>query len=240
MRVQLEALFCGTLLLSAQAGGSLLAQVPADAVSSRLTRVLPADVADEVRQRIDDARVRGLPADALAARALELSAKGLPPEQVARAVEQQARYLDAARTALVAARRADPQADEIDAGATALRKGVDADAVRDLAASTPSGRSLAVPLLVMSSLVDRGLPADNALRQVLARIQARASDQQLERLADGPGVTSIQAPWGLNGKDVAANRRPDVGRPDMLPTASATKGNRPAATPARPPGASKP
>jgi len=240
MRVQLEAVLCGGLLLSSHGAGPLCAQVPADAVSSRLTRVLPADVADEVLRRIDDARARGLPAAALVARALELSAKGLPPDRVERVIEQQVGYLEAARAALVAAGRTDPQPDEIDAGATALRKGVDKRDVSDLASSTPSGRSLAVPLLVMSSLVDRGLPADNALRQVLARIQARASDQQLERLADGPGVTAIQAPSGLNGKDVAANRRPDVSRPDMLPTAAATKGNRPAATPPRPPGAAKP
>jgi hypothetical protein len=240
MRMQLEALLCGALLLSSHAAGQLRAQVPTEEVASRLARVLPADVADQVLRRIDETRARGLPADALAARALELSAKGLAPERVVQVIDQQAGYLEAARGALVSAGRTDPQPDEIDAGATALRKGVDGRDLSSLASSAPSARSLAVPLLVMSSLVDRGLPADNALREVLARIQARASDQQLERLADGPGVTTLQAPSALNGKDVAANRRPDVGRPDMLPTTAATKGNRPAATPPRPPGVARP
>ena len=236
MRMQLEALLCGALLLSSHAARPLRAQVPSQGASSRLARVLPADVADQVLRRIVETRARGLPADALAARALELSAKGMAPERLAQTIEQQAGYLEIARDALVAAGRSDPQADEVDAAATALRKGVEGRAVRDLAGSAPSGRSLAIPLLVMSSLVDRGLPADNALRQVLARVQARASDQQLERLADGPGVAAVQAPSALNGQDVAANRRPDVSRPDMLPTTAATKGNRPAATPPRPPG----
>jgi hypothetical protein len=240
MRMQLEALLCGALLLSSHAAGALRAQVPSEGASGRLARVLPADVADQVLRRIDETRSRGLPADALAARALELSAKGLAPERLAQAIEQQAGYLEVARGDLIAAGRTDPQADEIDAAATALGKGVQERAVRDLASSAPSGRSLAIPLLVMSSLVDRGLPADNALRQVLARVQARASDQQLERLADGPGIATVQAPSALNGQDVAANRRPDVGRPDMLPTSAATKGNRPAATPSRPPGVAKP
>jgi len=241
MRVQLEALLCGALLLSSQAAGPLRAQAPTRAVAVRLSRLLPGDVAEEVALRIETARAGGLPGDALTARALELAAKGLAPERVAQAIDQEAGYLEAARGALIAAGRTNLLPDEIDAGATALRKGVGGRGVSDLARLTPSSRSLAVPLLVVSSLVDRGLPADNALRQVLARIEASASDQQLERLADGPGVTTLQAPSGLNGKDVAANRRPDVGRPDMLPTSAATKGNRPAATPPRPPGtASRP
>jgi hypothetical protein len=99
---------------------------------------------------------------------------------------------------------------------------------------------LAVPLLIISSLVDRGLPADNAVRQVLARVEARASDQQLERLADARSVIGNQTPASLNATDIAASRRADVGRPGLVPTGAVITGNRPPASPPRPPGVAKP
>jgi type II secretory pathway component PulK len=230
---------CGALLL-ARGPGAARAQAPSDPASARLSQVLPEAIADHVVQRINSARGEGLPAEALTARALELSAKGVAPERIARTIDQQAGYLDQGNRVLRAAGRAEPSADEIDAAATALGRGVDPGAVSELAGSAPSGRSLAVPLLVLASLVDRGLPVDNAMQQVLARVASRASDRQLEQLADGRGLTTVQAPSALSGQDVAANRRPDIGRPDMLPTTAATKGNRPTAAPARPPGGPRP
>src|SRR5437867_2552487 len=111
MRVQLEAWLFGALLLSSQGAGQLRAQIPSEDVSGRLARVLPADVAEQVLRRIDETRARGLPADALVARALELSAKGLAPERVVQVIDQQADYLEVARGALVSAGRTDPQPD---------------------------------------------------------------------------------------------------------------------------------
>ena len=80
--------------------------------------------------------------------------------------------------------------DEIDAGAEVLRRGVDGSKVSALAKSAPSGRSLAVPLFVIGSLMDRGLPSDSALSRVMARLQARAADRELERM---PGELPAQA-----------------------------------------------
>jgi len=75
--------------------------------------------------------------------------------------------------------------------------GVDGAAVSALAQSAPSGRSLAVPLFVIGSLVDRGLPSDEALRRVLERLQARAADADLERLPEQ--VTTRGRPAGVGG-----------------------------------------
>src|SRR5882724_637089 len=240
MRMQLGAFLCAAVLGLCPGTEPLAAQARSEDISSKLARVLPGGAADQVLRQIDDARARGLPAAALAARALELSAKGVAPDRIAQAIEDQAGWLEAGRAALTAGGRENAGADEIDAAATALRKGVDGRAVSDFARSAPSSRSLAVPLLIISSLVDRGLPADNALRQVLARVEARASDQQLERLADARSVIGNQTPASLNATDIAASRRAEVGRPGLVPTGAVITGNRPTASPPRPPGVAKP
>ena len=87
-----------------------------------------------------------------------------------------------------------PSSDEIEAGAEALRQGVDGAAVSELAKRAPSGRSLAVPLFVIGSLVDRGLPSDEALARVLAKLQARASDREIEEIPEGLGPNQGNRP----------------------------------------------
>ncbi len=204
-------------LLTAQAAS------PADAI----TRALPADVARRILAGIADVRARGLPADLLARRALELSAKGVPPARIETAVADEAADLAAARDALAAGGRPGATDDELDAAGTALGKGVDGHQVSQLARSAPSGRSLAVPLFVISSLVDQGLTSDEALRRVLARLEAKASDGQLAGLASAPGQADQAGK--LTGLDMAETRRPaEAGRPAWVPAnATAAAANRP-------------
>ena len=167
------------------AAGSLGAQTPANDPSARLREVLPADVAEKVLAAIADARAHDLPARALEQRALKFAAKGVDPTLIARSIEQQEDRMEKAKDALDDKRK--PSSDEIEAGAEALRQGVDGAAVSELAKSAPSGRSLAVPLFVIGSLVDRGLPSDEALARVLAKLQARASDREIEEIPEGLG-----------------------------------------------------
>jgi hypothetical protein len=130
-----------------------------------------------------------------------------------------------------------PSAEEIEAGAEALRQGVDGAAVSELAKSAPSGRSLAVPLFVIGSLVDRGLPSDEALARVLARLEARASDRELETIAGNRptdvGVGQANRPDGVGrptnaGKPsgVGATTRPGGGPPAGVP-ANGGRGTKP-------------
>ena len=204
--------------------------------AAEITSGLPADAAQRILALIADARARGLPVDVLARRALYLSAKGVPAAGIETAVANEAAALGAARSALAAGGRPDATAEEVDAAGTALGKGVDGGEVSRLARSAPSGRSLAVPLFVISSLVDRGLPSDEALRRVLARLETRASDQQLQGLAAAPG--QADQPGKLTGLDMAETRRPaEAGRPAWVPAnaaAAAAAANRPL-TPGRPP-----
>ncbi len=208
--------------------------------AAEIKNALPPAAAQRVLASIADARARGLPADVLARRALYLSAKNVPAAGIETAVADEAAELAAARDALAVGGRPDATPDEVDAAGTVLSKGLEGQEVSRLARSAPSGRSLAVPLFVLSSLVDRGLPSDEALRRVLARLETRASDRQLEGLAAAPGQSG--EPSKLTGLDMAETRRPaDVGRPSWVPAnaaAAAAAANRPL-TPGRPP-SSKP
>lgn len=174
------------------AAGTLGAQTPANDPSAKLREVLPADVAEKVLATIANARAQDLPARALEQRALKFAAKGVEPSLIARSIEQQEDRMEKAKDALDNQRK--PSSDEIEAGAEAMRQGVDGTAVSALAKSAPSGRSLAVPLFVIGSLVDRGLPSDEALARVLAKLQARASDREIEQIPEGLGPNQGNRP----------------------------------------------
>ena len=158
------------------------AQTPANDPSARLKQVLPPDVATRVLAVIAKAKSVDLPTDALENRALKFAAKGVNGDSIAKSVADQEERMEHVRDTLQHARGQKPSGDEIEAGAEALRKGVDGSKVSELAKSAPSGRSLAVPLYVIGSLVDRGLPSDEALARVEAKLKARASDRDLEAL----------------------------------------------------------
>jgi hypothetical protein len=178
------------------------AQTPAKDPSARLKQVLPADVAQRVLARIADARAHQLPAEALENRALKFAAKGVPPTDIERSVNEQAQRMGQARATLASARKSTPGGDEIEAGAEAMRKGVDGASVALLAQKAPSGRSLAVPLFVIGSLTDHGLSSREAVQRVLDRLESKASDTDLEGL---PGQLPPQAAAGQT------NRPPETG-----------------------------
>jgi hypothetical protein len=210
----------GSALLAASALG---AQTPANDPSERLREVLPAEVADKVLATIADARLHNLPTQALEQRALKFAAKGVDPALIPGAIGQQKARMQKAKDALDDARGRRIADEEIEAGAEALRQGVDGAQVSELAKSAPSGRSLAVPLFVIGSLVDRGLPSDDALAQVLARLQARATDADLEKIPEGLGASHGNRP-------ATAGRPANPGK--ALGTSGARGGGPPAGVPA--------
>jgi hypothetical protein len=192
---------------SALAAGSLGAQTPAKDPSARLREVLPASVAEQVLARIAEARSHDLPAAALEQRALKFAAKGVAPRDIARSVDEQADRMDVAKKALETARARKASGDEVEAGAEALRKGVKGSEVSALAKSSPSGRSLAVPLFVIGELTARGLPSDSALTRVQERLAARATDRELDNLPAQAVAGRANRP-AETGRDLAATKRP--------------------------------
>lgn len=157
----------------------------------RLAEALPADVAAQVLEQVENARARALSGDAVANLALEGVAKGRSAEEVLSAVEALVGDLTVAQDAIEAAGRA-PQTGEVEAAAAAMRMGVDGTAISELAQSQASGRSLAVPMLVMGGLADRGLPSDQALAEVAARLAAQADDAALMSEMAGMGMGMAQ------------------------------------------------
>jgi hypothetical protein len=210
------------------------AQTPARDPSARLREVLPSNVAQRVLARIADARAHQLPATALENRALKFAAKGVAPTDIERSVNEQADRMEMARAALASGRGSTPSGDEIEAGAEAMRKGVDGAAESLLAKSSPSGRSLAIPLFVIGSLTDRGLSSNEALQRVLARLKARASDSDLESM---PGELPSQADAGqaraannsgrngAHGRPAGAGPPVSAGPPAGVPANGGSKSN---------------
>jgi hypothetical protein len=201
-------------------GSVLVAQKPANDPSARLREVLPADVAERVIARIAEARARELPAAALEQRALKFAAKGVDPKSIEKSVTDHSDRLNKAKKALDAGMKRKPSEDEVEAGAEAIRKGVDGAKVSELARTAPSGRSLAVPLYVLSSLIDRGLPSDEAHKRVYERLQARATDREIEKL---PGEAAVAEKAKIDRrteeKKVTADR-PAKELPDVATTRS--------------------
>lgn len=153
----------------------LAAQVPAADPSAQLRAVLPPEVAERVLARIVEARTRALPAQALEHRALELVAKGVAPADVERGIDRHAERLERARAALVRGGRELPSDAETEAAELVMHHGAGGEAVSALAEAAPSGRSLAVPLFVLSQLMDRGLPSDQALQRVHGALEERSA-----------------------------------------------------------------
>lgn len=188
----------------------------------RLAEVLPESVREQVLDRIEAARARELPEQAMANLALEGVAKGRSADEVLAAVELLVADMGRAQEALRAAGHA-PAEGEIEAATTAMRMGVDGTSVSELARSGPSGRSLTVPLLVLGGLAERGLPSDEALAAVRDRLAARANDAELLRAfpqidggmgrgrAFAPGLAGPQGPAA--GPTVPVGPQNDRGRP---------------------------
>jgi hypothetical protein len=234
----------GATALVAGASAGAQSTPPAYDPSARLKEVLPADIAQKVLATIAAARSHSLPAQALEQRALKFAAKGVDPKLIAKSVSDQETRMEKTRDLLDKA-RGKASDDEIEAGAEALRQGVDGAAVSELAKSAPSGRSLAVPLFVIGSLVDRGLPSDKALANVLARLQARASDRELaselgpgnsavgqsNRPADAGRPATTGKPAGV-GSGVGTGARPSGGPPAGVP-GNGGQGARPTTPPGR-------
>lgn len=171
-------------------------------VVTRLNEALPADLAAQVVAQVERARDMELPEQAVANLALEGVAKGRSGQEVLAAVEQLVSDMGTAHDALGSNDR--PIAPgEIEAATAALRMGVDGSAVAELARSGPPGRSLAVPLLVMGGLAQRGLPSDEALRAVSERLAARAGDAEL--------LATFGAPGGPGGPVGPGGANPGVG-----------------------------
>ena len=172
---------------------SLVAASAAGAQAARLDASADLGLRRAVEREIVAARTIGLPEGLLIAKANEGIAKRATPKRITDAVAALGKRLQVARDQLAP----NPSEDEIAAGADALYVGVPTPILKKMRAAWP-GRSLALPLGVLTELVAKGLPAARAA-QVVTDLMARgASNVQLYTLAQ-----SVQG-------DVAAGWAPEA------------------------------
>jgi hypothetical protein len=204
--------------------------------SEQLIKVLPEDIRDHVLAVIADAHSRGLPAEALERTALKGLARDVPARNIDRAVTAQAERLGRVQDALSRVKNRRYSGDEIEAGAEAVRNGVDVTDLVVLATGVASGRSLAVPMHVLGSLVARGVPTKAAIADIIARLDARATDAELGQLPEQASARSGGKP-DATGRELAGTKRPGTAGPPAGVPANAGAGLRPAVpTPTTPGG----
>jgi len=171
----------GLLATAGIVAGLALAPGPCAAADARLADRLDHDTAAAVDELIDQAHAKGLPTEPLVARALEGASRQAPGPRIVAAVKNLATALEAAREAL----GMHSSTPELVAGAAALSAGVHADTLARLRQVRPG--SLVVPLVVLTDLVTRRVPAETASAAVLAATRARVRDRELMRLRERIG-----------------------------------------------------
>lgn len=148
----------GSLLLLLVLG----AAAPLAAQSPDWRAAVPAAAVAGLERALARAEADGLPTGALVAKALEGANYGAPPDRIVHAVDGLARRLRAAATALGGA----ATEAELAAGAEALAAGVEPRVLGELRRARP-GLPVTVPLVVLTDLVVRGVPAGTAASAVV-------------------------------------------------------------------------
>jgi hypothetical protein len=166
---------------------------------SRLNTALDTPTRTAVLAIIDSARVEGLPSDVLVNKALEGAGKRATGVRIVAAVRKLAGELRRSRDALGPASRDA----EITAGAHAIHAGVtQAELTRLRRAAV--GRQLTTPIMVLTDLVARGVPAATASSAVVSLERAGLRDadftayqrsvrQDIDRGADPAAATTTRA-----------------------------------------------
>jgi hypothetical protein len=196
-------------------------------IAERLAGRVPPDVAGIVVDVGTAALARGLPIDPLIQKAIEGSAKGIPPDRVGAAVRLVAAQLDTAAAALGeggSALRSDTVA--IAAGGFALTAGLSGRDVALLAKSGAPIPAMITGLRVAGTLAALGVPGAEAVALVSATLQAGRPASELLALPGrvqaemGKGVPPAQAAAGLARAAAAQARHgppPGRGQPARPP-----------------------
>ena len=201
------------LALVLLAPGTLAAQ--ADKLAGRFT----PDIEAQLRAIVDSARTDGLPTEPLVQRALEGASRGVDPARIVTAVRGFKARLGSARRVL------GPSDDaELVAAASALYLGVPADSLARF--TRVKGRSLAMPLVVLSDMIGQGVPKDTATRIILSLAAAGVNDDGYRALRQSvlldirsgvpPSAAASMRARGtlLEQRRPASAARPFEGRPE--------------------------
>jgi hypothetical protein len=145
----------------------------------RLTARLDSVTLPKVEAVLVTAQRRGLPVEPLVQKALEGASKGAPGHRIVTAVETMLADLTRAQHGLGLA----ANADELVAGAAALRAGATLEMVDQLRRTEPDG-GLAVPLAVFADLVAGGMTVSAAWRSVEELAQRGGDEDEFLQLRE--------------------------------------------------------
>jgi hypothetical protein len=129
---------------------------------------------------LDSARLASLPTRPIESKALEGISKRANGRVIVLRVREVFRSLRDARSALGRT----VSTDELEAGAGALRVGVPASDLAQLA-RTRRDKQLTVPLVVLADLINRGVPRETATQTIAQLVQKGAADDDFQGLWQG-------------------------------------------------------
>lgn len=209
----------------------LLLAVPASSTHAQqpslLTRLDPAS-RYQIEVLMDSAARIGLPPEALLSKTLEGISKGAPGSRIVQVVRRHFGALREARAAL----GVDITLDELGAAAGALQAGVPRKSLATLH-TTRKGNSILMPLVVLSDLVSRGVPPDDATSAILNMTQRGALDSDFAGLRRGvetdilsgasPATALDRRTREFPGRGAPGARIPVVQTPPRPETPSSTK-----------------
>jgi hypothetical protein len=165
---------------------------------SPLAARLDAVTLQALTPALEAARRDSLPVRALEAKALEGSAKQIPGPQIVRAVERMGGELREARLLVMSPGGAAPSDELVIAATDARRRGVPANEVAALAHTSAPDGPLLMAMAVLGDLVQRGVPAGNALAAVTTILESGAT---VEALSDLPARMDIALRVGASPID---------------------------------------
>lgn len=186
--------------------GSLSA--PAGAQQASLLSRLDAPSRYQIEVLMDSAARLGLPPEALMSKTLEGISKGAPGSRIVQVVRRHFAALREARTAL----GVEITLDELSAAAGALQAGVPRNSLAALHTNR-KGNSILMPLVVLSDLVSRGVPPEDASTAIVNMTQRGALDSDFAGLRRGVETDILSGASPVTALDRRTREFPGRGAP---------------------------
>jgi hypothetical protein len=160
----------------------LIVTAPLQAQSGlqRAKAQLPKDAARMLEQTVLAAQKKGLPTEPLIDKALEGSAKRIPPSVILNAVRQRADMLARADAALRPFGK--PALADVTSTADALQRGVSVDIVKRVRSGRRNGEPVGMALHTVADLMDRKVPANVALDVISSWRERGGKNEELREL----------------------------------------------------------
>ena len=210
----LDLRLCLALLLAALMASSSSALAQADKLAGRF----PPAAERALRAILDSARTQQIAVEPLTQRALEGASRGVDAERVVSVVHNLYTRLVTARLALGAS----ASDAELVAAASAIYAGVSPDVLERIR-RTPHEGEVALRLVVLSDMIDRGVPRDTAASIILSLSDAGVSDERLQLLRQSllrdirsgvaPSVAATTRARGVLAEHARDPRSPNASRP---------------------------